>query len=724
MNPTSEQLSARLNPTPVQIQIPSQGLFRTVGDYGTTIYGTDSSSGKLAIYNLIGSNSPLFKDTADRASFGNAGGQAAEALRRLKDQYGIDWNSLNQVNLGDFMQQLRKNGIGYTDPDGAFTGYSVQGDFNSLRQQPLATLSSQTINNTPNTLATAQQITQQMSNPLWNSGINTPQNIQQASSGTPNNLNSQTQIGTPNVNQPISKPVPITALQPGMTGESVKQLQDYLVANGYMTQDQVNTGYGIYGPQTTSAVKALQEKLGVDNSTGVGFFGPKTISALQGNSMQSTPYGTINPNVPISLNTSNQNIFPSSVLGSKLTTEDVLNKTQSYNDLINSYLKQQADAQSQLNNVKMQQLQGMSSIRQSDSVLPLQGQDLAEFEKQMAFKQLPAEIALQNAQTGLALFKQSPQYLNEQQSRDTAFNLLQNYPDINYQYDPNISAQQNLQNIKASLGTSSKYQASLVAYKGYTDANGVFHLYNSKDISNTGVMPQGGMPTPNNPTTQSGTYIGTGSTTPITQVSAAIDKPVTRTQVDFVKDFNSGTLGKAKTALNTAVGHLFEADQLYQSLGNGNNQIWNSLVNTSKKITGNSGATNYETAQTLASNELATAYGGDSQADRDKLSQYGGSNQSPEQHKGYVQTATALLASKLGAIAEQYKGAFGHYPTMDALISPLNQVKLYAFTGLNLNGILPGVPVSPQTQAMIQSAQIVGGKVYLPDSQGNYQVMQ
>ncbi len=75
---------------------------------------------------------------------------------------------------------------------------------------------------------------------------------------------------------------PSVSLQPGATGDQVKQLQDYLVAQGFMTQDQKNTGYGTYGPQTTAAVKALQEKLGVDNTSGVGYWGPKTIQASAG----------------------------------------------------------------------------------------------------------------------------------------------------------------------------------------------------------------------------------------------------------------------------------------------------------------------------------------------------------------------------------------------------------------------------------------------------------
>lgn len=72
---------------------------------------------------------------------------------------------------------------------------------------------------------------------------------------------------------------PLTALQPGMNSPAVKQLQDWLVSQGFMTEAQVNTGPGIYGPQTKAAVTAWQIANGVDNSTGPGYWGPKTIAA-------------------------------------------------------------------------------------------------------------------------------------------------------------------------------------------------------------------------------------------------------------------------------------------------------------------------------------------------------------------------------------------------------------------------------------------------------------
>lgn len=86
---------------------------------------------------------------------------------------------------------------------------------------------------------------------------------------------------------------PTTSLQPGSTGSDVTALQTYLVANGYMTQADMDTGPGTYGPKTTAAVLKLQQSLGIDYSSGPGYFGPKTIAALGGiTTSTSTPTTT------------------------------------------------------------------------------------------------------------------------------------------------------------------------------------------------------------------------------------------------------------------------------------------------------------------------------------------------------------------------------------------------------------------------------------------------
>ncbi|MFY0563145.1 N-acetylmuramoyl-L-alanine amidase [Archangium lansingense] len=87
---------------------------------------------------------------------------------------------------------------------------------------------------------------------------------------------------TPAKPAPAPKPPSVTApaagLERGSTGAGVKQLQSALVKLGHMTQAQMNTGPGIYGPGTEAAVKKFQAqwKLGVD-----GEYGPKTKAALE-----------------------------------------------------------------------------------------------------------------------------------------------------------------------------------------------------------------------------------------------------------------------------------------------------------------------------------------------------------------------------------------------------------------------------------------------------------
>lgn len=67
-------------------------------------------------------------------------------------------------------------------------------------------------------------------------------------------------------------------LQPGMSGEDVKALQSYLIAQGF---DIPAGATGNYGPQTKAAVAAWQAKTGVQAGADAGFFGPKSIAALK-----------------------------------------------------------------------------------------------------------------------------------------------------------------------------------------------------------------------------------------------------------------------------------------------------------------------------------------------------------------------------------------------------------------------------------------------------------
>lgn len=109
------------------------------------------------------------------------------------------------------------------------------------------------INNTQQPSVPQSQPTPQQSSPTQNTSQNTSQ-----SSGSP----------------------PSTNLQPGSTGQDVQQLQNYLVQMGYLTPEQLSTGPGTYGPQTTAAVAQLQNSLGLQPSSGAGYYGPQTQNAL------------------------------------------------------------------------------------------------------------------------------------------------------------------------------------------------------------------------------------------------------------------------------------------------------------------------------------------------------------------------------------------------------------------------------------------------------------
>ena len=82
--------------------------------------------------------------------------------------------------------------------------------------------------------------------------------------------------------------LPTAALQPGATGSEVLKLQNYLVSKGYLSQADMSTGPGTYGPKTQAAVQKMQGSLAIDNSSGVGYYGPKTIPAAQSGGGQMT----------------------------------------------------------------------------------------------------------------------------------------------------------------------------------------------------------------------------------------------------------------------------------------------------------------------------------------------------------------------------------------------------------------------------------------------------
>jgi hypothetical protein len=85
-------------------------------------------------------------------------------------------------------------------------------------------------------------------------------------------------------------------LAPGSTdSQDVLALQNWLVKNSFLTQAQLNTGPGTYGPATTAAVASLQQQLGIDAGSFPGYYGTLTIATIQAEIDALTPNFTPNP---------------------------------------------------------------------------------------------------------------------------------------------------------------------------------------------------------------------------------------------------------------------------------------------------------------------------------------------------------------------------------------------------------------------------------------------
>ncbi len=77
---------------------------------------------------------------------------------------------------------------------------------------------------------------------------------------------------------PTTPTIPAANLKKGNNGAHVRQMQNLLVRFGFMTQTQMNTGTGIFGNRTDSALKSFQRAA---HLTGDGIFGRNSRQAMR-----------------------------------------------------------------------------------------------------------------------------------------------------------------------------------------------------------------------------------------------------------------------------------------------------------------------------------------------------------------------------------------------------------------------------------------------------------
>lgn len=314
---------------------------------------------------------------------------------------------------------------------------------------------------------------QTLSNQMPDRAPNAEEQAHMQKYGTPQDATNQSQSQLPNIN-----------LQPGSTDKAaVKQLQQYLVSQGYMTQEQMDTGPGIYGPQTKSAVGKLQKTLNLPVPQGQeGFFGPLTRGAVQNNVAEnnnaSTGSGTdigssAGSSAPQSYSTGDptqdallqelQN-FIKAQQDAGLKINEALNFDQATIDKFLETAKKQINPyfQNQIDTIKQDVLRAAPQILQN-------------YESDVADRESKFQSSLDNsrenmADRGLAFSGQRAKGelgMEAAQNRDLA-SLTQGYG--NKLYDLGRGAEEKIgaSNVNYDLGALRNYKATLGGAGGFT----------------------------------------------------------------------------------------------------------------------------------------------------------------------------------------------------------------------------------------------------------------
>lgn len=379
--PTQDQLNNRLNPQSFDIANPTgDGLFRIQGDFGTQLFR--KSGNNIENINLIDS----MLSPTEKATYGDTGGQAREAINRLSKNYGVDYNSLNAFNAGDLSSQAQKLGLN-TGQNGQF-GNLYSGDINSFfGSKNTAQSGVYNVNNSPNTLNTTYNpSTWSPTGPVQKSGTNNFQSV---------------------------NPEPLASAN----GQQVNQVNPNF--SGVTTD-------GSYGG---SQLDTISNK--INNISNLIRSGEVTDSF--GNKLVSSPaYDKLNINIPDKVSYSD--LYKDSNGNPKvLTINDILNNRSSFEDYYNKALKDYTDAQNKLLQLKTNQLQANSNVMSETIPQNLIDMNLEQIAKKVAYESMPLETAKSTAQNNMGnaldLYKLSPQYQNQVQGAQTLFNLMQSYPD-------------------------------------------------------------------------------------------------------------------------------------------------------------------------------------------------------------------------------------------------------------------------------------------------------
>lgn len=183
------------------------------------------------------------------------------------------------------------------------------------------------------------------------------------------------------------------------TVEETKQLQDYLVSKGYMTKEEVNTGYGTYGPKTTAALTKYLNDTKTQSSNSTANSGNFT----QNTGIQTQPTSQQGGNSLVQ-NTQeiNQPVQTGTQTGTKWDQylQDLTKVKEKYGPAIESKAKELAD-------LKMKQSEQIGGVEQTAGDASLQMgkagilQNLAAKQQQIKQNELDQLMSAYNAEAGI-----------------------------------------------------------------------------------------------------------------------------------------------------------------------------------------------------------------------------------------------------------------------------------------------------------------------------------
>lgn len=161
---------------------------------------------------------------------------------------------------------------------------------------------------------------------------------------------------------------------------------------------------------------------------------------------------------------------------------------------------------------------------------------------------------------------------------------------------------------------------------------------------------------------------GTAERQRLLQMAQAVDptfsENANKLRYAFMKNWTSteSSVGKNRTAINTALGHLSELADAAKQLQPGTIQAMNSAKNVLSKNIGDPAVTNFRIVLNALAGELASVYKNGSaptQQETDEWANALAANFTTGQFKGAFNTAAKLLSSKISAVRYQYKLTMG-----------------------------------------------------------------